>query len=179
MKIYTKKGDAGSTSILGPKKYLKNDLRITAIGEIDELNAYIGLIYASIDLQKSTLFNTLNNLFIIGSQLASEEQGKYKIPEIKESDILELETQIDAMEAELTAMTHFILPTGDVFCSQIHIARAVCRRAERSLVSLNNSELIPAYLLPYLNRLSDYLFVLARFYCYKSDISEIKWIPNK
>jgi cob(I)alamin adenosyltransferase len=179
MKIYTKKGDEGQTSILGKKRYSKADLRICSIGEIDELNAHIGLIYSKINLQKETLHKTLNDLFVLGSQLAVEEPGKYKIPEISDSDIELLENQIDQMEASLPQMTHFILPTGDEICAQIHVARSVCRRAERSIVALNDTIKLDANITKYINRLSDYCFVLARYYCFENNINEVKWIPNK
>lgn len=178
MKIYTKKGDTGETSILGPHRYSKADLRICAIGEIDELNAHLGLVQAQVHPLKESLTKIQSDLFVIGAQLAVESAGKYKIPEISVEDVEFLELWIDQMEAELPQMTHFILPSGDMTCSHLHISRAVCRRAERTVVALHASVPQNEQILKYLNRLSDLLFVWSRYHCLKNGIEETKWIPK-
>ncbi|HTF82051.1 MAG TPA: cob(I)yrinic acid a,c-diamide adenosyltransferase [Cytophagales bacterium] len=179
MKIYTKKGDSGETSILGSQRYSKADLRICAIGEIDELNAYIGLSYAGIKSHKDILQKIQSDLFIIGAQLAVEVKGKYKIPELSSKDIEILEKGIDEMEASLNPMTHFILPVGDLTTGYLHVSRAVCRRAERTLAAFNKIAAVESPILMYINRLSDFLFVLSRYHCKTQGIEEIKWVPEK
>jgi cob(I)alamin adenosyltransferase len=178
MKIYTKKGDTGETSILGPHRYSKADLRICAIGDIDELNAHLGLIQAQVHPFKDSLTKIQSDLFVIGAQLAVESPGKYKIPEISTQDVESLESWIDQMETELPKMTHFILPTGDTTCGYLHISRAVCRRAERTVVALHAHIPQSEQILKYLNRLSDLLFVWSRYHCLKNGIEETKWIPK-
>ena len=175
MKIYTKNGDKGSTSLLGGYKVSKDNLRVAAIGDVDELNAHIGLLYSQLSFHKEILFNVLNNLFVIGAQLAAYDQDKFKIPKLNLEEVQILEQHIDAMQENLEPMTHFILPTGDLLTSYIHIARSVCRRAERSLVALNATENIHENILIYINRMSDYLFVIARMQMKLMKIQEVKW----
>lgn len=177
MKIYTKKGDQGDTSILGPHRYSKADVRICAIGEIDELNAALGLVYASLPNNRESIQKIQSDLFVIGAQLAVEQKGKYKIPEIQMQDVEWIETIIDDMEGTLAPMTHFILPSGDLCSAYIHMGRAICRRAERTVVTLSKTASLDPTLLTYLNRLSDFLFVLSRYYCAQHNIPEVKWIP--
>lgn len=177
MKIYTKKGDQGETSILGSQRYSKADIRICAIGEVDELNASLGLIYATLPSKQGNIQKIQSDLFVIGSQLAVEQKGKYKIPEIQTEDVEAIELWIDDMEATLPPMTHFILPSGDLCSAYIHMSRAICRRAERTLVALSKTIATDPILLKYLNRLSDFLFVLSRYYCAQNNIPEVKWVP--
>ncbi|ANI90695.1 ATP:cob(I)alamin adenosyltransferase [Arachidicoccus ginsenosidimutans] len=183
-KIYTKTGDKGKTSLIGGTRVNKNDLRVECYGTVDELNAHIGLL--NDELKTISLENILpeiqNNLFIIGSLLAADanKSSKFSLPELREEDVVLLEKEIDKMNESLPKMTHFILPGGHIFVSQAHIARTVCRRSERWCVELL-SELNDANILlivKYLNRLSDYLFVLARFIAKRLNVEEVKWIPR-
>lgn len=189
MKIYTKTGDAGTTALFGGTRVKKYNLRIESYGTVDELNSYIGLIKDQEISQeiKNTLLIIQNELFTLGSMLATPpdketlKNGKERlnIPKVDEKSILLLETEIDKMDAELPQMTHFILPGGHQAVSFCHIARCVCRRAERLSVELNDQEKINNDILKYLNRLSDFLFVLARKLSKDLSIEEIKWIPEK
>lgn len=182
MKIYTKTGDNGSTSLFGGDRLMKSNARVDAYGNIDELNSFIGLLGDHIDnpLLLNTLKNIQDKLFVIGSHLATiDEAYKSKIPEILEDDIVFLENQIDAYNGDLPVMTHFILPGGHASVSFCHVARTVCRRAERSIVAIAQEEQIELILIKYLNRLSDYLFVLARKLAHDLGIEEIKWESKK
>lgn len=180
-KIYTKTGDKGNTALIGGTKVPKSHLRIEAYGTIDELNAYIGLckdvitdISGRNDLQKIQ-----HDLFVIGSLLASDPHKDIKmvLPELSENDIFILEREIDRMDAILPAMKHFILPGGHPIISHLHIARCICRRAERCCVRLNEESSVRPLILKYLNRLSDYLFVLARYTGHLQHIEDIPWKP--
>ena len=189
MKIYTKTGDKGKTSLFGGTRVPKYELRIEAYGTVDELNSYIGLLRdQKIDKHTSnSLLKIQHELFTIGSMLATPPEKKIlksgkdrlSIPKISLDEILFLEQEIDRMEKELTPMTHFILPGGHQTVSFCHIARCVCRRAERLAVQLHESEPINEHILSYLNRLSDYLFVLARKLSMDNKAKEIPWIPRK
>lgn len=180
MKIYTKTGDKGTTSLIGGTKVLKSDLRIESYGTVDELNSYIGLCRDLLqnDEQRNLLQEIQDRLFTIGSSLACDPQKetKMKIPDLHESDITLLEKNIDVMNSEMPEMRNFILPGGHPTVSHIHIARCVCRRAERNCVALQQSdpELEPL-IIKYLNRLSDFLFVLARFAAHELGVGEIGW----
>lgn len=189
MKIYTKTGDKGTTGLFGGTRVAKNNLRIESYGTVDELNAYIGLIKdqeISEEIKKS-LLKIQHDLFTLGAMLATppEKQTlkngneRLNIPKIDAQSILFLENQIDNMETELPQMTHFILPGGHTTVSFCHVARCVCRRAERLSVALNEHENLEGDILKYLNRLSDYLFVLARKLSKDLSIKEINWIPEK
>ena len=189
MKIYTKTGDTGTTGLVGGTRLPKHDLRIDCYGTVDELNSYLGLIRdkkISND-SKATLIEIQNQLFIIGSLLATDpeklkDKSKRKrlgITLIKAESITFLETEIDAMNLELPPMTHFILPGGHQTVSFCHIARCICRRAERNISKLNTEQPIQPEILIYLNRLSDFIFVLARKLSKELHAEEIKWIPNK
>jgi cob(I)alamin adenosyltransferase len=189
MKIYTKTGDQGTTALLGGTRVKKYNLRINSYGTVDELNSYIGLIkdqQISED-HKEGLLKVQNELFTLGAMLATPpdkemlKSGKDRlnIPKIDKESILFLENEIDKMELTLPQMTHFILPGGHQAVSFCHIARCVCRRAERLSVELNDQEPINNDILKYLNRLSDYLFVLARKLSQDLQIEEFKWIPKK
>jgi cob(I)alamin adenosyltransferase len=168
LKIYTKTGDAGATSLIGGTKVPKSHIRIEAYGTVDELNSYIGLINDLIEDQPIKIFlkEVQDRLFTIGSSLACdpEKEPVMKIPDLKEEDVLLLEKEIDIMNEVLPPMKAFILPGGHISISHIHIARCVCRRAERCCVNMQQQELfVDALVIKYLNRLSDYLFVLARY----------------
>lgn len=189
MKIYTKTGDKGTTALFGGTRVPKSHLRIDAYGTVDELNSHLGLVkdtYASSSANE-LLNHIQDRLFTIGAILATDpEKAKLKngkerlnIPKITEADIEKLETTIDVMNEELPAMTHFILPGGHPTVSHCHIARCVCRRAERLATALYNLERFDEDVLKYLNRLSDYLFVLARKISKDVNADEVKWIPNK
>jgi len=189
MKIYTKTGDTGETSLFGGQRVKKYNLRIEAYGTIDELNSYIGLIRDQKLDKKSfdVLIKIQNQLFTIGAMLATPpdkeklKSGKdrLQIPKISKNDIELLEVEIDAMNTSLKPMTHFILPGGHQTVSFCHIARCICRRAERITVELNENEPVNEGILIYLNRLSDYLFVLARKLTYDKHVVEIAWNSKK
>jgi cob(I)alamin adenosyltransferase len=188
MKVYTKTGDKGVTSLYGGVKVSKNHIRIESYGTVDELNSSIGMIrsYEIGNLYIEELIQIQKNLFHVGAELATPTEklylanGQSRLPKvISESDIEELENSIDKMEEELHPLMHFILPGGNLAASQAHICRCVCRRAERLIVSLAEIEEIRPELIKYLNRLSDYLFVLARKIAHDAGHEEIKWLPNE
>jgi len=178
MKVYTKKGDLGETQLLGGSSVPKNHIRLECYGSIDELNAFIGNIYdQELSKQhKSVLLAIQNQLFNLGSNISFDgEKQKIVLPNISEANIVVMEAEIDRMDAYLPKLKSFILPSGHPTASKCHIARTVCRRAERNLVSLaETTETDPLYL-KYLNRLSDYLFVLARDILFSSDSKETQW----
>ena len=189
MKIYTKTGDNGTTGLVGGTRIPKHDLRIDCYGTVDELNSYLGLIRDQTisDDSKTTLIKIQNQLFIIGSLLATDseklkDESKRKqlgITLLKSEAIVFLETEIDTMNSVLPPMTHFILPGGHQTVSFCHIVRCICRRAERNISKLNSEQPIQPEILIYLNRLSDFIFVLARKLSKELHAEEIKWIPNK
>ena len=179
-KIYTKTGDEGFTGLIGGTKIFKNDLRIESYGNVDELNCYMGLIgdYITDRDLKAMIATIQNKLFVVGSLLACDNNRdiKMKLPQLSEADVEELEKEIDAMNSQLPELKHFILPGGHLLVSSIHITRSVCRRAERSCVSLKEHHLfVEPLILQYLNRLSDYLFVLARFVGQQLKVEEVIW----
>jgi cob(I)alamin adenosyltransferase len=181
MKIYTKKGDKGETSLLGGTRVKKSHIRIESYGTVDELNSWIGLIRdQNIDAQtKKFLIHVQDRLFTIGSHLASDpDKSKAKIPDIKEEDVTALEKEMDKMNESLPEMRSFVLPGGHTAVSYCHIARCVCRRAERCAVSLAGEEKVEDIIIKYLNRLSDYLFVLSRKLSNDLKAEEIPWKPN-
>ena len=181
MKIYTKTGDEGLTSLIGGTRVPKYDLRIESYGTVDELNSYIGMIRDH-DIhtdQKDTLKEIQDRLFTIGAALASDpEKSKMKIPDLHLSDITFLENQIDEMNVVLPELKHFILPGGSPVVSFCHVSRCVCRRAERIIVHLKEESFVDEKVIVYLNRLSDYLFVLARKLCHDSKMPENQWLPR-
>lgn len=183
LKIYTKTGDLGKTSLIGGKKVSKSNLRIEAYGTIDELNSFVGLVcdqYNDVH-SKNILKEIQDRLFTIGSSLACDpdKELKMKIPDLKEEDIELLEKEIDAMNELLPEMKFFILPGGHVAVSTTHIARCVCRRAERCCVNMQEHDLfVDALIIKYLNRLSDYLFVLARYTGHLLQVNEVVWKPR-
>ncbi len=182
-RIYTKTGDGGSTSLIGGTKVPKNDIRIETYGTVDELNSWIGLINDQLndDELRSELKEVQDRLFTIGSSLATDadKESKMKLPDLHETDIEFLEKRIDEMTVVLPPMKSFILPGGHKTVSSIHITRCVCRRAERLAVSMQQNELfVDRKIIQYLNRLSDYLFTLARYAAQKLTIEEIPWKPR-
>ena len=181
MKIYTKTGDKGYTSLIGGTRVPKHHLRIESYGTVDELNSYIGLIRDQ-DIgghDKQILKEIQDRLFTIGSSLASDpERSKMIIPDLHEADIDLLEKEMDAMNEKLPELRHFILPGGNNAISFCHIARCVCRRAERLAVNLSAESTVEEKVNIYLNRLSDYLFVLARKIGNEKNIPENQWIPR-
>jgi cob(I)alamin adenosyltransferase len=172
MKIYTRTGDTGKTSLFGGARVDKDDARIEAYGTVDELNSFVGIVRAAwpdspIDQE---LRSVQNDLFDVGAQLAAP--GSDRFHGVAPERIAELESAIDRMEGELEPLTNFILPGGSVAAAQLHVARTVCRRAERRVVSLGDGN---AQTIIYLNRLSDYLFVAARFANRRSGVSDVAW----
>ena len=188
MKIYTKTGDKGKTSLFGGKRVMKYNLRIEAYGTVDELNSYIGLIrdQKPDDAIVKTLIKIQNELFSLGAMLATPPEqeilksgeNRLKISLIGFDEIKFLESEIDKMEVSLPKMTNFILPGGHSSVSICHIARCICRRAERITVQLSEEEVVNEHILTYLNRLSDYLFVLARMLSKENGADEIPWISK-
>ena len=189
MKVYTKTGDKGTTSLFGGTRVPKDHIRIESYGTVDELNSYIGLVR---DQEMNPHYKTIlaeiqDRLFTIGAILATPQEkevmknGELRLQKlgILDSDVELLENEIDKMEADLPPMTHFVLPGGHTTVSHCHIARCVCRRAERLAVHLNHNEPIAEIAITYLNRLSDYLFVLARKLSFDLKAEEVKWIPRK
>lgn len=189
MKVYTKTGDKGTTSLFGGTRVPKDHIRIESYGTIDELNSYIGLVR---DQEMTTHYKDIlaeiqDRLFTIGAILATPQEkevlknGELRLQKlgILDSDVELLENEIDRMEADLPQMTHFVLPGGHITVSHCHIARCICRRAERLAVHLSHNEPVAAIAITYLNRLSDYLFVLARKLSFDLKAEEVKWIPRK
>ncbi len=189
MKIYTKTGDTGTTSLFGGDRVPKHHIRIESYGTVDELNSHIGLIRDQNIPQhyQNVLIEIQDRLFTVGAILATPpdkellKNGEKRLQNlgISEQDIAFLENEIDAMEEELPPMTHFVLPGGHTTVSYCHIARCVCRRAERLAVHLNDIEPTDTHVIRYLNRLSDYLFVLARKLTKDLQANEVPWIPRK
>jgi cob(I)alamin adenosyltransferase len=181
MKIYTKTGDLGTTSLFGGKRVSKADLRIDAYGTVDELNSFLGLV-GDQDVnakRKETLIRIQNSLFVMGSILSTEPGNtKVKVPSLQEAEILFMEQEIDAMELELAPLRFFILPGGHASVSFCHVARTVCRRAERLVTALHDQESIDPLVIKYLNRLSDYLFVLSRKMAKELGVEEVAWRPG-
>ena len=181
MKIYTKKGDKGKTQLLGGSMVDKNHIKLECYGAIDELNAFIGNIYdQEINAShKENLLKIQNQLFNLGSRIAFDgKKDKIKLPNVTEKNIEIMERAIDKMDASLPMLKNFILPSGLPTVSKCHIARTICRRAERNLVALGQEQEIDRLHLPYLNRLSDYLFVLARVILKENNVQEIEWQKN-
>lgn len=180
MKIYTKTGDQGTTGLLGGARVPKSHVRIEAYGTVDELNSHIGMVRDQPVNQSvvDELISIQNTLFVIGAHLASDpDQSNAKIPGMEVEQIEQLELAIDRMDAELPEMRHFILPGGHTSVSAGHIARCVCRRAERQVIGLSAIEHVEGVIIKYLNRLSDYLFVLCRWMTLKLEIEEVPWRP--
>ncbi|MCU0389834.1 MAG: cob(I)yrinic acid a,c-diamide adenosyltransferase [Thermoflexibacter sp.] len=181
MRIYTKTGDKGETSLVYGTRVRKDNLRIESYGTVDELNAYIGLVRDQLinTHRKDILKEIQDRLFTIGASLATEpHKDRKKIPDLYESDVLFLEQEMDKMDAELPELRHFVLPGGHQSVSFCHVARTVCRRAERLCVTLAEETDVDNLIIIYLNRLSDYLFVLSRKMAQELQAEEVKWIPR-
>lgn len=181
MKIYTKTGDKGLTSLIGGTRVQKFHLRIECYGTVDELNSYIGLIMCQgIDIHyQKTLKEIQDRLFTVGAALASDpEKSRMKIPDLHDQDIVLLETEMDSMNEVLPELKHFILPGGNTVVSYCHVARCICRRAERLTVQLASESFVDEKMTIYLNRLSDYLFVLARKLNQDAKTEENIWLPR-
>lgn len=181
MKIYTKTGDAGETSLFGGSRVSKSDLRIESYGTVDELNSWIGLLRDNLsdNHMREILKAIQDRLFTIGAMLAADpKKPKLKKPDLHEEDVAMLENEIDRMNEKLELLKVFILPGGHPHVSYTHIARCVCRRAERLVVALGEKEKTEALIIKYLNRLSDFLFVLARWTGGKMNAEEIPWEPR-
>lgn len=182
-KIYTKTGDAGYTALIGGTKVPKSHIRIETYGTVDELNSHIGLLsdYLTDKPSKSMLKEIQDRLFTIGSSLAVDpDKGtKMEIPDLHEADVERLEMEMDRMNETLPEMKHFILPGGHLSVSQAHICRCVCRRAERLCVAMQQASMaVEGLVIKYLNRLSDYLFVLARYIGHLLNVPEVIWKPR-
>jgi cob(I)alamin adenosyltransferase len=180
-KIYTKTGDKGETSLIGGVRVPKFHLRIESYGTIDELNSHLGMVRDMIGDHhaREVIYEIQDRLFTIGSVLASDpEKSKMKVPDLHLNDVTLLETEMDKMEEKLPELKHFILPGGHPSVSVCHIARCVCRRAERLVVHLQTESEVPEIISMYLNRLSDYLFMLARWIAKEVKIEETQWRPR-
>ncbi|GAB2584535.1 cob(I)yrinic acid a,c-diamide adenosyltransferase [Spirosoma areae] len=182
MKIYTKTGDKGQTALIGGRRVSKADLRIDAYGTVDELNSWIGLVHDQpVNASRRELLNGIQDrLFTVGAELATDS-GKAPgraMPVIHPDDVLLLEQAMDAMDTELPELRAFILPGGHQAVSFCHLARTVCRRAERLVVALTNEAVVDELVIQYLNRLSDYLFVLSRKMAQELNAEEVAWKPR-
>lgn len=181
MKIYTKTGDKGTTALLGGTRVPKYHNRIESYGTIDELNSYIGyLSCCTEDAQTIQVLKEIQDrLFTLGSHLATDpSKTKVKVPDLLDTDVEVLEKEIDRMNESLPELKFFILPGGSKEASFAHIARCVCRRAERLINALHAQEPVEEVILKYVNRLSDYLFVLSRYFAFQQGAEEIKWMPR-
>ena len=181
MSIYTKTGDDGTSGLIGGTRVEKYDLRLESYGTVDELNSWIGLIrIQSVDQHTKELLQAIqNNLFVIGARLATDLEKmdlSEKLP-LRAEEILKLEIEMDRILEKLPPMEHFVLPGGSTAISYCHLARTVCRRAERRVCQLSKEVAVPADLIRYLNRLSDYLFVLSRKIAVDEGVSEVQWLP--
>lgn len=181
MKIYTKTGDNGTTGLFGGKRIPKDDLRIEAYGTVDELNSFIGLLNSNFNeaTQNYFLSEVQKRLFTIGSNLASDPEKRMITPDITDEDIQLLENAMDTMDQLLEPLKNFILPGGDTAISYAHVCRTICRRAERRVITLDRASIVDPKIIIYLNRLSDYFFVLSRYIGHSKDIPEIPWIARK
>lgn len=181
MKVYTKKGDKGTTQLIGGTRIPKYSLRIEAYGTVDELNSFIGLVRDQ-DINpayKETLLEIQDRLFTLGSWLAADpDKSKMKLPDLLDEDVTFLEKKIDEYDAEIPPMKYFVLPGGHQTVSFCHVARCVCRRAERIVTQLQDGEYVAPVILQYLNRLSDYLFVLGRKLTQDLNAEEQPWKPR-
>lgn len=181
-KIYTKTGDKGQTSLIGGTRLPKYHIRIEAYGTVDELNSHVGLLRDVIEDTNTNelLVSIQDRLFTIGSNLAADpERNKMELPSLFEEDILALEKAIDSMDSIVPEMKSFVLPGGHIHVSYCHIARCVCRRAERAVLKLAENEKVDEIHFKYLNRLSDYLFMLSRWLTFQYKATEIPWKPKK
>ncbi len=182
MKIYTKTGDTGSTALISGRRVPKSDLRIDSYGTVDELNAYVGLVRDQpVNTSRRGLLKEIQDrLFTMGALLATDPEKTVRkpIPDLFETDVELLEREMDAMDTVLPELRHFVLPGGHEAVSFAHLARTVCRRAERLVVALDQEQPVEPLVIRYLNRLSDYLFVLSRKMAQELEAEEIKWEPR-
>lgn len=182
MKIYTKSGDKGKTSLIGGKRIDKDELQVEAYGSVDELNSNLGLLveYLTQKNDKEFILEIQNKLFIIGSQLAFDikSSNNLVLPSLDKNSIIKIENEIDLIESQVSKMTNFIIPGGSKIISICHICRSVCRRAERRVISLSKQTKIDSLIIIFLNRFSDYLFVLSRKIANDTGIEEILWIAK-
>jgi cob(I)alamin adenosyltransferase len=182
MKIYTKTGDQGLTSLIGGTRVPKSSLRIDCYGTVDELNSYLGLLRdQEVNAPRRDFLKEIQDrLFTIGSHLATdpEQEGAKRLPDLHAADVALLEAEMDAMSEVLTPLRHFVLPGGHPAVSFGHVARCVCRRAERLAVELGESSAVEDLVVMYLNRLSDYLFVLSRAMAHDLGVEEVTWKPR-
>ena len=184
MKIYTRTGDSGTTGLFGGDRVNKDHLRIEAYGTIDETNSYLGLArshsnnHPEHQYLDQLLHKIQSELFILGADLATPHPTRVEVPRIEEPHVIAIEQEIDKLQDALPALKHFILPGGTVLASTLHIARTLCRRAERRTVSLQQEETVNNLAITYMNRLSDLLFVLARWVNIQMGISEERWKPS-
>lgn len=181
MRVYTRTGDKGETSLSGGARVQKDHTRLEAYGTVDELNSHLGLIQAAITDpgEKSRLTRIQNRVFVVTSNLAADSAELLnKLPHILEEDITELEKAMDSLLDQIPPLTNFILPAGHSTVASCHIARTVCRRAERRMVTLGREALVDPILIRYINRLSDYLFVLARKSAYDLGVGEVIWTSD-
>lgn len=179
-KIYTKTGDDGTTGLFGGARLPKDHIRIEAYGTVDELNSVIGWLMSTIpDRQIDSLLQTIQSrLFTVGSNLASQPGKDMITPDLVDEDIHLIEESIDKMQETLPPLKHFIMPGGSLSVSAAHMARTICRRAERRCVTLSHASAVEPIIILYLNRLSDFFFVLARWLGHREGVQEIKWIPR-
>lgn len=179
-KIYTKTGDKGETGIFGGKRLPKDHIRIEAYGTVDELNAHLGLVrdHTPDEAIRNTLKAIQDRLFAIGANLASDPEKDLPDPDILDADIQLLEQEMDRMDESLPELRNFILPGGHPIVSYTHLARCVCRRAERRVVTLSQAEPVAEIIIRYLNRLSDYCFILGRFLAKANHAEEVVWKPR-
>ena len=179
MKIYTKGGDRGKTSLYGGTRISKSHTRIDSYGHVDELNSFLGLLISKIpnSEQNNLLKAVQQQLFVIGSHLAAGNDHDFKLPTIENSFIEDLEKAIDGINDKLEPLKHFVMPGGSEAISLAHVCRTVARRAERAIVALDQHESVEPVIIQYMNRLSDYFFILSRYIALLEDIEEVKWIP--
>lgn len=182
MKIYTRTGDKGQTSLLNGKRVAKDSMRIETYGTIDELNSHIGMLRDLLGTDHAELLTDIQvKLFDLGSTLSAGDEAtiaRFKVPQVLDADVQGLEKAMDTMDADLPAMRNFILPGGHPAISQAHICRTVCRRAERLAIRLAETEEVPEIVVRYLNRLSDLLFMLARWTGWRLNVPETPWKPR-
>lgn len=183
MRVYTKTGDKGTTGLIGGTRVPKDHIRLEAYGTVDELNSFVGTLFDHLQLPELQrwISEIQATLFTIGSTLATDphKEQRMKLPSVAEEDIIGLEKKIDLMEESLPPLKNFILPGGHIAASTAHVCRSVCRRAERNCIRLqNNGEPVSEDVVKYLNRLSDFFFVLSRYIIQKHNGKEIPWLPK-
>ncbi|MFT4777720.1 MAG: cob(I)alamin adenosyltransferase [Flavobacteriales bacterium] len=181
MKVYTRTGDLGQTGILGGTRLQKDHIRIEAYGTIDELNSHIGVLRDTVGTAgyEAELVRIQEDLFTLGSHLASDpEKNKMELPELEQSRVTDLEQRMDEMDSQLPPMKNFVLPGGNLAVSQCHVVRCVCRRAERATIRLQSSSYVKEQQIKYLNRLSDFFFVLSRKLAQELGAKETPWVPR-